>query len=132
VPKKVFISFKSEDRLRVWSLRGLAEFKNVDFEMDDVSLREAIDSRDEYYIKSVIRPKIKSCDVCLCLIGENTHRSRKWVPWEIGIADSENKPIIAMRLKGNSDATTPSVLIQLGVRPFDWDVDKLFQKISSL
>jgi hypothetical protein len=57
--KKTFISFKSEDEVKVWTLRNLSEFKNVEFEFDDVSLRKGINSRDKDYIKSVIRPKIK-------------------------------------------------------------------------
>lgn len=83
--RKTFISFRGEDEFKIWTLRGLAEFKNVSFDMDDVSLRKEIDSKDDAYIKSVIRPKIKACQVCLCMIGENTHRSRKWVPWEINL-----------------------------------------------
>lgn len=129
--KKTFISFRGEDEFKVWTLRGLAEFKNVEFDMDDVSLRKEIDSKDDAYIKSVIRPKIKACKVCLCLIGENTHRSRKWVPWEINLAAEEGKQIIAMRFKNMSSATTPSVLTQQSVVPFDWDVDKLFKKLGS-
>ena len=57
---KTFISFRGEDHFKVWALRNLAEFKNVSFEMDDKSLRDAIDSTNETYIKSIIRPKIKS------------------------------------------------------------------------
>lgn len=129
--QKTFISFRGEDELKVWALRGLAEFKNVEFEMNDVSLREAINSKDDSYIKSVICPKIKACKVCLCLIGENTHRSRKWVPWEINLAAEEAKEIVAMRFKHMSSAITPSVLAQHGVVPFDWDVDKLFKKLGS-
>jgi MTH538 TIR-like domain (DUF1863) len=128
--QKTFISFRGEDELKVWALRGLAEFKNVEFEMDDVSLREAINSKDDSYIKSVIRPKIKTGKVCLCLIGENTHRSRKWVPWEIDLAAEEGKEIVAMRFKNMSSAITPSVLTRHGVVPFDWDVDKLFKKLG--
>ena len=128
--EKTFLSFRGEDELKVWALRGLAEFKNVEFEMDDVSLREEVDSKDDSYIKSVIRPKIKSCKVCVCLIGENTHRSRKWVPWEINLAAEEDKDIVAMRFKNMSSATTPSVLTQHGVVPFDWDVDRLFKKLG--
>ena len=127
---KTFISFRGEDQFKVWTLRGLAEFKNVEFEMDDVSLRESINSNSDVYIRSIIRPKIKSCDVCLCLIGENTHRSRKWVPWEINLAAEENKKIIAMRFKGMESAITPTVLTQNGVIPFDWDINKLFDKLG--
>lgn len=128
--QKTFISFRGEDEFKVWTLRGLAEFKNVEFEMDDESLRKAIDSRADAYIKSVIRPKIKACKFCLCLIGENTHRSRKWVPWEINLAVEEGKHLIAMRFKNMSSATTPSVLTQHGVVPFDWDINKLFKKLG--
>ncbi len=128
--QKTFISFRGEDELKVWALRGLSEFKNVEFEMDDVSLREEVNSKDDSYIKNIIRPKIESCKVCLCLIGENTHRSRKWVPWEINLAAEEGKEIIAMRFKNMSSAIIPSVLTQHGVVPFDWDVDKLFKKLG--
>lgn len=130
MPKKVFISFRGEDQFKVNTLRGLAQFKNVSFVMDDVSLRNAIESRDDAYIRSVIRPKIRDCDICLCMIGENTHRSRKWIPWEIGLAVEEHREIFAMRFWDASNAITPSVLANNGIRPFDWDVDKLFEKIS--
>lgn len=129
--KKTFISFRGEDEFKVWTLRGLAEFKNVEFDMDDVSLRKAIESKDDTYIRRIIRPKIESCKVCLCLIGENTHRSRKWVPWEINLAAEERKEIIAMRFKNMSSVITPSVLTQHSVVPFDWDIDKLFKKLSN-
>jgi aspartyl/asparaginyl-tRNA synthetase len=127
---KVFISFRGEDQFKVFTLRGLAQFKNVEFEMDDVSLRESIDSRDEYYIKSVIRPKINRCNICLCMIGENTYKSKKWIPWEIGVAIELKKPILAMRFKDSANAMTPNVLINNNIRPFDWDLSKLIEKIG--
>ena len=130
MPKKVFISFRGEDEFKVNTLRGLAQFKNVSFVMDDVSLRNAIESRDGSYIRSVIRPKILNCDVCLCMIGENTHRSRKWIPWEIGLAIEEAKDIYAMRFWDADNALTPSILANNAIRPFNWSLDKLFQKIS--
>ncbi len=47
MPKRVFISFRGEDEFKVTTLRGLAQFKNVSFVMDDVSLRKAIESRND-------------------------------------------------------------------------------------
>ena len=126
---KAFISFRGEDEFKVWTLRGLAEFRNVSFEMDDKSLRQAIDSRDEYYIRSVIRPKIKSAAICLCMVGENTHRSRKWVPWEIGLAIEEQKHVVAMKFWDAPNATTPSILTQNKIVPHAWDVNWLFQRL---
>ncbi len=128
--KSTFISFRGEDEFKVWGLRNLAEFKNVKFEMDDVSLRNAVNSEDDNYIRRVIRPKIEDCAICLCMVGENTHRSRKWVPWEINLALEEQKPIIAMRFKDTPNATTPSVLSNNGIVPFDWDINKLFMKLG--
>lgn len=130
MPRKTFISFRSEDEFKVWSLRNLSEFNNVDFEFDDVSLRKAIESRDDAYVRSVIRSKIHSCNICLCLIGENTHRSRKWVPWEINLAAEEGKRIVAMRFKDSSRASTPSVLSLHRVTPFDWDLGRLQRELA--
>lgn len=127
---KVFISFKSEDELKVWSLRGLSEFKNVSFAMDDVSLRKGINSTDKSYIRSVIAPKIRDCQVCLCLIGENTWRSRIWVPWEIELALEERKRVIAMRFKSTPDAITPGVLRDNNITPFDWDIGRLQNSVG--
>ncbi|MDQ6763354.1 MAG: TIR domain-containing protein [Bacteroidota bacterium] len=98
--------------------------------MDDVSLRKAIESRDDNYIKSIIRPKIRSRDMCLCMIGANTHKSRKWIPWEITLAIEEKKNVIAMRFKNMDNTLTHRVLIDNSIVPFNWDVDKLFRKIS--
>ena len=127
---KTFLSFRGEDEFKVWTLRGLAEFKNVAFDMDDVSLRTAVSSKDDSYIRGVIRSKIRSCDVCVCLVGENTHRSRKWVPWEIDLAAEEKKRILAMKFKDTANATTPSILIHHRVTPHVWDVDWLFRQIA--
>ncbi len=130
MPKKVFISFRGEDEFKVFTLRGLAKFKNIDFTMDDVSLRKAIESKDDNYIKSVIRSKIRLCDICLCMIGENTFHSRKWIPWEIALALEEHKLILAMRFWDSPNAVTPNILITNSITPFNWDVDKLFEKIG--
>lgn len=126
---KAFISFRGEDEFKVWTLRGLAEFKNVEFTMDDKSLRQAIDSRDDAYIRSVIRPKIKSADVCICMVGENTHLSRKWVPWEIELAVEESKRLLAMKFWDTPNATKPAVLVRNGIVPHAWDVGWLFQRL---
>jgi hypothetical protein len=129
MPIKTFISFRGEDEFKVWTLRGLAEFRNVAFDMDDVSLRDAIDSRDDAYIRSVIRPKVRACGVCLCMVGENTHRSRKWVPWEFNLAAEEGKRLLAMKFWDTDNATTPTVLLQHRVVPHTWDVNWLFQRL---
>ncbi|WP_218511226.1 TIR domain-containing protein [Variovorax sp. dw_308] len=130
MPVKTFISFRGEDEFKVWTLRGLAGFRNIPFEMDDVSLRNSIDSTDEQYIKRVIRPKIQSCKACLCLVGENTHRSRKWVPWELDMAQEVGARVIAMTFKDTGRAITPAALTRIGVVPHVWDLDWLYDQLS--
>ena len=129
MPASAFLSFRGEDEFKVWTLRGLAEFKNLAFTMDDASLRKAIDSNTDAYIRSVIRPKVKSCDVCVCLVGENTFRSRKWVPWEIELANEEGKRILAMKFRDTPRAETPTVLTRFGIVPHVWDINWLFQRM---
>ena len=65
------------------------------------------------------------------MIGENTHGSKKWIPWEITLAVEEKKDIIAMRFKDSPSALTPKVLIDNNILPFNWDIDKLFGKIRN-
>jgi hypothetical protein len=108
----------------------LAEFKNVSFEMNEKSLRAAVDSSDEAYIRSVIRPKIKACTTCVCIVGENTFRSRQWVPWEIGLALEEGKQVVAMKFWDTPNATTPAALTQNRIVPHAWDVTWLFQHLG--
>jgi len=126
---KTFISFRSEDEFKVWTFRGLAEFKNVPFDMDDVSSRRAVESENDSYIRGVIRGKIRSCTTYLCMVGENTHRSRKWVPWEIELAAEEGKRVLAMKFWDTPNATTPNVLLRLNIVPHHWDIDWLFDRL---
>jgi hypothetical protein len=52
------------------------------------------------------------------------------VPWATGLAAEDGKEIYAMRFWDSGNATTPSVLTNNCVLSFDWDVDKLFEKIG--
>ena len=56
--RRVFISFRAEDKPQVDGLRLLAKNPNYDLELYDESVRAAIDSQNAEYIKRVIREKI--------------------------------------------------------------------------
>jgi len=64
------------------------------------------------------------------MIGENTHKGRKWIPWEIGQALELKKPILAMRFWDSSNAVTPAILSNNSIRPFDWDLNRLVERIG--
>ena len=53
--KRVFISFRHEDKAQVNGLRLLAANDKFDIEFYDESLRTAIDSENAKYIKSKIK-----------------------------------------------------------------------------
>jgi len=121
--KRVFISFKAEDRDKVQGLRLLA--KNTDFDLDfyDESVKIAINSKDADYIKSKIREKISRAGVILCIISEDTYKS-DWVNWELNEAIENAKPIVAMAVKGIGRATLPSS-INDKVKFYSWDPSNL-------
>jgi hypothetical protein len=65
--KRVFLSFRAEDRLQVQGLRLLAANPDYDLEFYDESVRVAVDSWDADYFKKVIREKIGRSSVTVCM-----------------------------------------------------------------
>lgn len=127
--KRVFLSFIAEDRQRVEGLRLLARNPNYELEFYDESVRVPIDSADAEYVKRVIREKINRTSVTVCLISENTHRSR-WVDWELEESHKKGNKIIAMALKGVQRATLPRLIKELGLTFYGWDPEGLSQLIE--
>jgi hypothetical protein len=80
--KRVFISFRHEDKPQVNGLRLLAANDKFDIEFYDESLQTAIDSEDAKYIKSKIREKIARTSVTVCMVSARMHTS-PWVNWEL-------------------------------------------------
>ena len=77
--KRVFLSFRAEDRQQVQGLRLLAANPDYDLEFYDESVRVAIDSHSAEYVKRVIRDKISRSSVTVCRIGalQTQARSRE-------------------------------------------------------
>jgi hypothetical protein len=103
--KRVFLSFRAEDRQQVQGLRLLAANPDYDLEFYDESVRVAIDSRSADYVKKVIREKIARSSVTVCMISALTYTSA-WVDWELSESGQENK-MIATGLKGVTVAQLP-------------------------
>jgi hypothetical protein len=109
MPKRVFISFKAEDKPKINGLRLLAKNPNYDLEFYDESVRVAIDSQNAEYIKRIIRDKIERSGVILCIINVDTYKS-SWVDWELETAIKYGKPIVAMAVKDLDRATLPAAI----------------------
>ena len=80
--KRVFLSFRAEDKQQVNGLRLLAANDKFEIEFYDESVRSPYDSNDPAYIRRKIREKINRTSVTVCMISEHTHTSQ-WVTWEL-------------------------------------------------
>lgn len=107
--KRVFLSYSYEDIQQVRGLKLLLANPNYDLDFYDESLGTAVDSQDANYIKSVIGDKIRRSSVTVCLIGNDTYKS-KWVNWELQKSVEEGNKLIAMALKGIDNATLPALI----------------------
>jgi MinD-like ATPase involved in chromosome partitioning or flagellar assembly len=109
--KKVFISYDhSEDRpcrdlLRAWSA-------NIDFEFqfDQRSPNEAINSSNSITIKQSLTRMMKEVEYILVIIGKKSHQS-KWMEWEIDRAKQHDINLKVAAVKLDNSYITPSALL---------------------
>jgi hypothetical protein len=127
--KRVFLSFIVEDEKHVDGVRLLAKNPNNDLEFYDESVKEPFDSTNAEYLRRRIKEKIDRTSVTVCLISEETHRS-KWVDWELKTSDDKGNTIIAMAVKGVHEAILPKLIKEKKLRFRDWDVNKLAELIN--
>ncbi|AUN99084.1 molecular chaperone Tir [Bacteriovorax stolpii] len=128
--RRVFLSFKAEDRKRVDGLRLLAANPNFEIEFYDESVRDPYDSTNANYIKSKLTEKITRASVTVCLISEDTHTS-EWVNWELEKSLEKGNKIIAMALKDVSRAVLPRKIKELNLTFHSWDHEHLAKLINS-
>lgn len=129
--KRVFISFRAEDKNRVNGLRLLAANPKFDIEFYDESVRTPYDSQDARYVRSRIREKISRTSVTVCMVSELTHSSQ-WVSWELEESISKGNTIICMGFKdGPSQLTLPEPARRLKLRWWLWDHERLAQLIEA-
>ena len=110
--KKIFISFDYDNDKHYKNLL-VAWDKNdlFDFEFYDESVSVVVNSEDAAYIRSVIKKKIESADILLCIVGEETHKSG-WCSWEIETAKSLGKSLLGVKTSPGN--TSPSELLGSG------------------
>jgi hypothetical protein len=122
--KRVFLSFADEDAQKVKRLITLLYSPDYDLDFYDGPLGIDIDTEDANAIKQAIGEKIVKCSVTVCLIGENTHKS-KWVDSELQKSRHKGNKIIAMALKRVKEAVLPSVIREEYLTFYPWDPQKL-------
>lgn len=128
--RRVFLSFRGENKNLVDLFRGQAKNKDSDLDFIDVSLRVPFNSENAKYIKRGIRERIKRSSVTIVLIGETSHES-EWIDWEIRESLRLGKGVIAVKLKSDSGLKIPRALIDNGITPLPWDHEKISDAIHN-
>lgn len=130
--KRVFISFRHEDKQQVNGLRLLAANDKFNIEFYDESLRTAIDSTNATYVRSKIREKINRTSVTVCMVSALTHTSQ-WVVWELEESIAKGNEIICMGLPGGPDKLTlPEPARRLKLGWLAWDYKRLAALIDAI
>jgi hypothetical protein len=110
--RRVFLSFHNEDRPQVQGFRLMASNPKLEIDFYDGSLREAVDSEQNSYVRAVIREKLQRVSVIVCLIGNGT-AWRDMVDWELRTAHELGKGICGVRLR-DSRGHVPPLLREIG------------------
>jgi len=127
--RNVFLSFEAGDVTLVNLFRGQAKNKNNDLEFSDYSVKDAFDSQNADYIRQQITKLIKMASVTICLIGNDTHKSR-WVNWEIGKSAELGKKLLGVRLHSSDDDIVPKALKDAKAKVLNWDIDAIVKAIG--
>lgn len=106
--KKVFVSFDYDsDKHYKLLLQAWDANSSFDFNFNDQSVTEPIDSNDASRIKAGISRKMNNSTYCLIIIGKDTHKS-DWISWEIENANNLGLKLIVVKI--DKSYKTPEVL----------------------
>ncbi len=112
--KKVFISYDHSEDARYKNLLAAWDANtDFDFQFDNRSPSEAIDSTDAGRVKAALTAMMKSAEYLLVIVGSKSYTS-KWMTWEI---DRAKQPDVKLKLAGvkiDRNNTTPSGLLNVG------------------
>lgn len=125
----VFISFASENEDEVNLLRGQAKNDNTELQFDDFSLKEAVKSKNDDYIKQKIRERIDMASVTAVYLTPDSAKS-DWVEWEITESLKRGKGVIGVYKGDAPPAQLPAAFKQYGLKTVKWSHQELMQAIN--
>jgi hypothetical protein len=128
--RHVFISFASEDEDEVNLLRGQAKREKSELEFDDFSLKEAIRSKNEDYIKQRIRERIDRVSVTAVYLTPDSAKS-DWVNWEIAESLRRGKGVIGVYKGSAPPALLPSAFNEFRLKTVKWSHQELMKAIEA-
>jgi hypothetical protein len=127
--RHVFISFAFEDEDEVNLLRGQAKNDKSELEFDDFSLKEAIKSKNDDYIKQKIRERIDRVSVTAVYLTKDSAKS-EWVDWEIAESLKRGKSVIGIYKGDAPPAQLPKAFSEFGLKAVKWAHYDLMQAIN--
>ncbi len=119
--KKVYLSFAEQDAQKVSNLISL--LRSSDYDLD------FYDGPDSEELSRAIGEKIIKCDITVCLISDNSYKS-KWVDCQLQKSRNKGNRIIVMALKGIKDAVLPTVIKEGNLTFYPWDPQHLKELIA--
>ena len=127
--KNIFLSFDDEDLALVKLFRAQAKIENSELEFKDYSSKEPYDSKNADYIKSQIRPYIKSCSNLIVLFGKNTYKSN-WVDWEMTCASANDKNVFGVILDSKNFQYVSSHFKSKDFPLVKWNHDAIMKQLK--
>jgi hypothetical protein len=127
-PRSVFLSFHREDLGQVNGFRLMMQNERLDLQISDEPTRYPVGSEHSSYIKQVLRRRIASADVVICMIGNGT-AWRDWVDWELATALEAHRGLCGVRLKG-SRGRVPDQLRAANAPVASWDLSRIVATIE--
>jgi len=100
---KTYVAFDGDyDDGDMWAYRLMTawvENEHIDFNFYNAhDINSARDTSDVESIKAQLRVRMANAKQMILLVGENTKRLRKYIPWEIELARKKDIPIIVANL----------------------------------
>ena len=126
----LFISFTVEDEDAVNLLRGQAKNPDTELQFDDFSLKDAINSHDDDYIKRKIRERIDRVSVTAVYLTPASANS-KWVTWEIEESLRRGKGVIGVHPGDKPPSKLPSPFHEHGLPVVRWSHSALKEAIAN-
>lgn len=113
-PPKVFVSYDhSEDAHYKRLLAAWNKNRRFNFEMEEHSPTEPIDSKKSAVVKKALEKRLKDSEHLLVIVGPETHQS-SWVNWEINRAKQKDVRLKLAAVKVDRGYKSPSELLDCG------------------
>ena len=131
--RRVFVSFRYEDKTEMDLLRGQAKNKNSELDFIDMGLKVPFNSKDAEYIKEGIRARIAQSSVTLVGLSETTHQS-EWVDWEIRETIRQGKGVVMVNISKNPSVKIPDAATEGKgrIKIVAWDHEEIMQAIKEV